>query len=113
MVDASVEASVAKIKSFGAGRAEITCNIESIKASRSLPKAYCRASFATIEAIIHTTRVKLFLSDGGRQKREQAYRLIELIEHYNIVVNRTAPNSRCSEIMAELTQRISSWESKS
>lgn len=111
MADAFIEVSIVKIRSFGVGRAEILCNVEVIEASRFLPKAYCRASFATIEAIIHATRVKIFLT-RDRREQEQAHKLIELIEHYNVVVNHVAPNSRYSEIMAELTQRINSWKNK-
>ena len=112
MADAFVEVSVVDTKSLGAERAEVLCDIQLIKASSLLPKAYCRATFATIEAIIHATRVKLFLA-GDRQKQEQAHRLIELIQHYNAVVNRVAPKSRHSTIMADLTQRINSWKVKS
>ena len=112
MADAFVEVSVVDTKSLGAERAEVLCDIQLIKASSLLPKAYCRATFATIEAIIHATRVKLFLA-GDRQKQEQAHRLIELIQHYNAVVNRVAPKSRHSTIMADLTRRINSWKVKS
>ncbi len=112
MADAFVEVSVAYIKSSRAERAEVLCDVKLVKAPSLLPKAYCRATFATIEAIIHATRVKLFLA-GDRQKQEQAHRLIELIQHYNAVVNRVAPKSRHSTIMADLTQRINSWKVKS
>lgn len=110
--DAFIEVSVIDIKSLGAERAEVLCNVKLIKASSLSPKAYCRATFATIEAIIHATRVKLFLA-GDRQKQEQAHRLIELIKHYKAVVNRVAPNSRYSEIMDDLAKRINSWKAKS
>jgi hypothetical protein len=112
MADAFVEVSVVDIKSLGAERAEVFCDVKLIKASSLLPKVYCRATFATIEAIIHATRVKLFLA-GDRQKQEQAHRLIELIQHYNAIVNRVAPKSRYSEIMADLAERINSWKVKS
>lgn len=112
MAEAFVEVSVVNIKSLGTERAEVLCDAKLIKASSLLPKAYCRATFATIEAIIHATRVKLFLA-GDRQKQEQAHMLMELIEHYNAIVNRIAPNSRYSAIMADLTQRINSWKAKS
>ena len=112
MAEAFVEVTVVNIKSLGNERAEVLCDVQLIKASSLLPKVYCRAKFATIEAIIHATRVKLFLA-GDKKRQEQAYRLIDLIEHYNAVVNRTAPNSRYSEIMADLTQRINSWKVES
>jgi len=79
------------------------CDIKLIRCSRVLPKAYCRATFATIEVIIHATRVKVFLD---KVECEKAERLAKLIRHYSAVVNRVAPNSKCSEILANLTQKV-------
>jgi len=110
--DAFIEVSVAENGSFGAERAEFLCAVQLVTASKALPKAYCRAQFATIEAIIHATRIKPFLR-GDKQERERAFRLLELVEICSDVVNRTAPNSRYSEIMADLTQRINLWRKES
>lgn len=110
--EAFVEVSVANIRLVDTERAEILCNVQLIRASSLLPQAYCRATFATIEAIIHATRVKLFLA-GDRQKREQAYRLMKLIDHYNAMVQRVAPNSPYSAVMTNLTERIDSWKAES
>jgi hypothetical protein len=76
-----------------------------------LPKVYCRASSATIEAVIHATRVKVLISD--KNKRKYVHRLLEMIKSCNDVVDRVAPNSRYSEIMADLTKRVDSWRVKS
>jgi len=110
--DATVEVSVAETRSVGAERAEFLCDVQLVKASEASPKVYCRAQFATIEAIIHATRIKLFLR-GDKQERERAFRLLELVEICKDVVNRTAPNSRYSEIMADLIQRINLWRKES
>jgi len=112
MADAHVEVTVADITSLDAEKAEVTCKVKLVKASTVLPKVYCRASFATIEAIIHATRVKAFMIGGDRQKQEQALKLLETIRECRDVVNRVAPNSRYSEIMADLTQRVDSWRVK-
>jgi hypothetical protein len=103
--DAFIEVSVMDIKPLGE-RAEFLCDVKLIRCPRLLPKAYCRATFATIEAIIHATRVKAFLNRGEYEKAE---RLIELIRHYCAVVNRVAPNSKCSEILANLTRQVNLW----
>ena len=66
--------------------------------------------FATLEAIIHATRVKAFLNDEEEQK--QVSKLLELIDNCNCVVNRVAPNSAYSSVMADLMKRIDSWRSK-
>ena len=110
--DATVEVSVAETGSFNAERAEFLCNVKLVKASKKMPKVYCRARFATIEAIIHATRIKPFLM-GNKQEQERAFRLLELVEICQDIVECTAPNSRYSEIMADLTQRINSWRKES
>jgi hypothetical protein len=69
--DATVEVSVAETGSFSTERAEALCNVQLVNASKKLPKVYCRAQFATIEAIIHATRIKPFLM-GDKQKQERA-----------------------------------------
>jgi len=110
--DAHIEVAVADIKPFDAERAEAVCEVKLVQASSVLPKAYCRALSATIEAITHATRVKAFVTHADKQKREQALKLLETIKECNAVVNRVAPNSRYSEIMADLNQRIDSWRAK-
>jgi len=110
--DAFIEVLVAETGSFSTERAEFLCNVKLVKASKKLPKVYCRAQFATIEAIIHATRIKPFLR-GDKQEQKQAIRLLELVELCQDIVDRTAPKSPYSEIMADLTQRINSWRKES
>ena len=106
--EAFVEVLVVETGSFGGDRAESLCDVQVVESVKALPKVYCRAQFAAIEAIIHATRIKPFLK-GTNQQQEQAFRLIELVNVCEDVVNRTAPNSSYSEIMSNLTQRINSW----
>lgn len=110
--DAFIEVLVAETGSFSTERAEFLCNVKLVKASKKLPKVYCRAQFATIEAIIHATRIKPLLR-GDKQEQKQAIRLLELVELCQDIVDRTAPKSPYSEIMADLTQRINSWRKES
>jgi hypothetical protein len=110
--DATIEVSVAETRSFDAERAEFLCNVQLVKASKKLPKVYCRAQFATIEAIIHATRIKVFVR-GDKQEQKQAIELLERVNVCEQVVERTAPNSRYSEIMADLTGSISLWRKES
>ena len=112
MADATVEISVAKITPINAEKTEAVCDVKLVKATKALPKVYCRALFATIEAIIHATRIKVFLSGNNRQ-REQASMLMENIADCRETVNRVAPSSRYAEIMTELTKMITTWRSES
>lgn len=112
MADAHIEVSVADISPLEAERAKVICQVKLIKAPKVPPLVYCRASSAIIEAVIHATRVKAFIRHADRQKREQTSKLLETIKECNDVVNHVAPNSRYSEIMADLTERIDLWRAK-
>jgi hypothetical protein len=107
--DAHIEVTVVDAANLDAEKAEVTCEVKLVHASKVLPQAYCRASFAVIEAIIHATRVKHFLMHGDGGQQEQTLNLLGKIEDCHDVVNRVAPTSHYSEIMADLTQRIESW----
>jgi hypothetical protein len=107
--EAHIEVAVEDIASFDAERAEVLFDVKRVQSLAVLPKAYCRASFATIEAVIHATRVKAFIRHSDSQKREQALKLFDIIRMYREVVSRVAPNSRSDEIMADLTRRVEAW----
>lgn len=107
--DAYIEVAVTDVAPLDTEKAQVFCEIRNVHASTALPKAYCRALSATIEAIIHATRVKVFITHADRQKREQALKLLETIRQCHDIVNRVAPRSRYSEIMADLNKRIDSW----
>ena len=105
--DALIEISVADVTSLGAEKVKVSCDVKLIKAARILPRAYCRALFATIEAIIHATRVKTFLASD---QEKQALKLLETISVCRDAVNRVAPNSLYAETMADLTKMVDSWK---
>ena len=110
--NAHVEVTVVDVANLDGEKAGITCEAKLVHAATVLPQAYCRASFAAIEAIIHATRVNHFLMHGDREKQKQAVDLMEKIRDCQDVVNHVAPNSRYSEIMADLTRRIDSWRAR-
>ena len=111
--EAHVEVTVSDIAPFHAERAEVVSDVKLIKASAVFAQVYCRAQYATVEAVIHATRVKAFMAHADRQKREQASKLMETIRQLHDVVNRVAPCSRYSEIMEDLKKSIDSWRAKS
>ncbi len=106
--DATIEVAVADMKPIDAEKTVVICNVKHISATKNLPQAYCRAFPATVEAIIHATRIKAFLA-GNEKQKAQAKKLLETIAASQDVVNRTAPNSRYAEIMTDLTRMIDSW----
>jgi len=110
LADATIEVSVIDITPIGTVKTRAVCNVELVQATRKFPKVICRAMDATLEAIIHATRVKAFLNDEGKQ--EQVRKLSFLIDNCSDVVNRVAPNSVYSSVTADLIKRIDSWRTK-
>ncbi len=106
--DAVIEISVAKMTPIDEERTEAICNVQLIRAQKTFPQVYCRAFSATLEAIIHATRVKVFLA-GNEKQKAQALRLMENIEACSDIVHRVAPKSRYAEIIADIAGMVNSW----
>jgi uncharacterized protein len=108
--DATIDFSVSKMQPLSQDKTEFICNIELVTAPKKCPQVYCRAMSATLEAIIHATRVKVFIGDAA--EIERVSKLFEMIENCNDVVERVAPNSAYSTVMSDLIERIDSWRRK-
>ncbi len=106
--DAIIEVSVSSLTPLEGEKTEAKCNVELINTVNVSPQVYSRARFATIEAIIHATRIRVFLN-GDDKQRKQASHLLELVNVCRDVVNHTAPNSRYAEIMSKLNAMIELW----
>lgn len=72
-------------------------------------RPYCRGAFAVIEAVIHATRIREFLALGNEA---DAGRLIELVEYYQRLIERVAPNSEYAKTVDEIMARIEVWKRK-
>ena len=105
--DATIDVSLNELIPNGIEKTRAILKVEGVDASPKFPQVYCRATAATIEAIIHATRVKAFIHD--EQEQEQTRKLLTIIENCNDVVNRVAPSSSYSLVMADLMKRIDSW----
>lgn len=88
-------------------KARIVCDVKLAEKRKFSVGPYCRATFATIESIIHATRVREFLKEGAV---EEANRLVKLIKYYRNLVKRTNPSSTCEKILDDLIARIGSWK---
>lgn len=107
LADATIDVSVVNMDPIGEGKTRFICKVEGINATMTYPQVYCRAMPATLEAIVHATRIKAYAND--EKKKEQVSHLLRTINNCNDLVNRTAPNSTCSAVMADLMKRIDSW----
>jgi hypothetical protein len=108
MSEATIEISVEKMTPIDAEKTEAVCNVELIRAMRVFPKAYCRAFSATVEALIHATRIHFFLK-GDKKQSEQAMQLMKAFASCRDTVDRVAPESRYAEIIAHLEMEVESW----
>ncbi len=113
LAEASIEVSVAHLELIatkGTMKTRALLKVESIEATQKYPQVFSRAMALTVEAIIHATRVKIFLNDEKQLKHVE--KLLEVISGCRQVVDRAAPNSVYSSVMTDLTKRIESWRSK-
>ncbi len=108
--DATIDISIANIEPVGSDKTKFSCNVERINSANICPQVYCRAKALTLEAIIHATRVKAFVN--VEKEQINVNKLLASIEDSKNVVNRVAPNSIYSAVMADLMQRIDSWRDK-
>lgn len=107
--DATIEVSIANI-TLDTERTAFSCKMEGITVAKKYPQAYCRAMPLTLEAITHATRVKAFINEPHKQK--EVTKLIETIHNCTNIVERVAPNSQYTMVLADLLQRIDSWRLK-
>jgi hypothetical protein len=110
LADATVDVSVADLAAVGMGKTKAVFAVELVEAAQKYPQVYCRAFGATVEAIVHATRIKAYTDDATKQKDIEE--LLKKISICNEVVNRVAPDSLYSSVMADLTHRISVREQK-
>jgi hypothetical protein len=106
--DALIDVSVDELKPISNEKTRAVLHVDKVHAKRKYPQVPCRAMSATLEAIIHATRVKVFVNDEKNQR--QVTKLLDTIDNCNNVVNRVAPNSSYSAIMTDLMKRVNSWE---
>ncbi len=108
--DATIEAEVTQLTPIGKLKTQATLTIKHIKAKKTYPQTYNRALPAVLEAIIHATRIKTLI--GAPEEREHVAKLYGLIQSCSEVVAHSAPNSRYSELMADLQRKTDSWRVK-
>ncbi len=107
LADATIEVSVNDLTPIDTVKTSVDCNVDLVQATLKYPQVHCRAMAATLEAIIHATRIKALMNDEKEQKHVS--KLLETVDDCNEVVNRVAPNSSYSNVMADLMKKINSW----
>lgn len=105
--DATIEVEVIEMVPIDSLKTKTLCSVKRISASKVYPQANSRAMAATLEAVIHATRIRILAGDPKEQKHVS--RLLELIKNCNDVVKHSAPNSIYSEIMSDLMKKVDLW----
>lgn len=104
--DIAIEFAVTSQDDSKSERARFKCTAKKIHVRRALPRPYCRSDSATIECIIHATRVREFLARGWTDK---ANKLIDEINHHAKFIRRVSPNSENARMTDKLLAYIEKW----
>lgn len=107
LADATIDVLVNDLLPVGVEKTKALFNVKLLETTGKYPQVHSRALALTIEAIIYATRIRTFINDEKEQKHLS--KLLELIEHCKETVNRVAPDSSYSMIMADLLKNIDSW----
>ena len=107
LADAVVEVSVEDLARDGEEKTRAVFTVEQVWAKKGYPQVYCRAFGLALEAIVHATRVKALA--GNQDEQERVSELLRKIRDYDLLVNRVAPNSSYSAVLADLLKRIDGW----
>jgi hypothetical protein len=86
------------------------CRIIHIEKNNVKLIPYTRALFATIESIIHATRIKVFIAEREYEKADE---LLELVNHYKNLIKRVSPDSIYSKLMQDLINQCEKWRKNS
>jgi hypothetical protein len=108
--DATIDISIYNLLPIDSQKTKATFKIELINSTPKCPQVHSRAMSLTIEAIIHATRVKALANDHTKSKNIK--HLLEMIDDCDKVVNRVAPNSPYTLVMADLILRVDVWRQR-
>jgi len=97
-----IEVQLKDIKEDGV-RANFILEPVYVYAKKVYERPFTRVEFAVIETLIHSTRVKVFLN---MKLYDELERMISLIDHYEKLVRRIAPNTKYQEIMDKISKIV-------
>jgi hypothetical protein len=91
-------------------RSSFRCVASSIEVNRRMPKVFSRGRSAAIEAIVHATRIEVFMHEGRLKLVE---RLIKRFDACKDVVSRvSASDSTEARVIKALEMMIEGWRGK-
>ena len=106
--DASLLVELSQCKDASDERGSFIGRVISVRVHRAIPRAFSRGRAEAIEAIIHTTRIKVFLREKQGNKVEKLKK--RFVECKNIVEGVSSQNSDENRVVATLECLIERWE---
>lgn len=88
-------------------RVTFTCSILSVEVANSKPRVFSRGRARAIEAIIHATRIKVFLEEGPRERVESLIK--RFCECKDVLDRVSSPESTESKVIVEIDRLIGDW----
>ena len=92
-------------------KTKVLCRVTHITSETNYPQPYSRALALTLEALIHATRIEAYCANP--QKQAETDKLIKQICDYAQTVNRVAPSSIYTTVIADLQKQIALWRPNS
>lgn len=89
-------------------RPQVNCVIRNVETADEKPYPYCRGLFASIECIIHATRIRKYIHE---KRFAEAKNLIRLVKYYKSLVERVSPDTVYSEIIDDILKDVDRWKS--
>ncbi|GBC75692.1 hypothetical protein HRbin06_01012 [archaeon HR06] len=106
MANLWIETEVKDMEDITEDRAKFLLDIKDIDFKWLKPKVYQRSHHALMESIIHSTRVKVYLKKKDYDKVKE---LINLINHYHLLIKKVSPNTEYERIMEDILKKIKGW----
>ncbi|MEM3072123.1 MAG: DUF447 family protein [Candidatus Bathyarchaeia archaeon] len=82
------------------------CQVTHGEAAANTPNPYCRGLFASIECIIHATRIREYIQE---KRFDEVKKLLLLIKHYRGLIDRVSPSSVYSQIVDDVMRDVKRW----
>ncbi|MEM2902456.1 MAG: DUF447 family protein [Candidatus Bathyarchaeia archaeon] len=87
-------------------RVQVCCQVTHGEAAANTPNPYCRGLFASIECIIHATRIREYIQE---KRFDEVKKLLLLIKHYRGLIDRVSPSSVYSQIVDDVMRDVKRW----
>jgi len=105
--DAWIHVEASKRSELSEVRSSYECTVKSIEAPLSVPRVFSRGRAEAIEAVIHATRIEVFLREG---RRDEVEKLISRFSECKGVIERVSPRSSVeARVVDELERMIDRW----